>query len=333
MLGEPHGLYLFPPTRPTTPSQSSGPSYGPAQVLMDDNHDIHGPRVRRPSRGGSQVGTPNADSQDMAIQPANMQGFPVDSVCALSRVMSPNDPSTTILATANESLLLGMQCLCQACGQLQVDPAICAQCGVYGHPVCIGIEHFQGYAFCRGCMGDIVTHYALIQDANLRREWQLALASQVVSWKDRARDAIGASASIGIAVGGAAATAAGAAYALTQGIVQGVSSAASRGAQASILPPPMPDPSHTRPLAIRRANSTGDLEAMEVKSCPRCDMNAGKHTFSGTCKGLPQSVYFLPKGAKRNPDKSSASIDGNPRREEDQARSSDGNGLSAEENL
>ena len=87
MISEPQGLYSFPSTRPTTPSQSSGPSYGPVQVLLDDNHDIYGPRVLRPSRGGSQVGTPNADLQDMAIQPSNMQGFPVDSVCALSRYL------------------------------------------------------------------------------------------------------------------------------------------------------------------------------------------------------------------------------------------------------
>ena len=84
MLSEPHGLYSFPSTRPTTPSQGSGPSYGPAQVLLDDNPEFHGPRVRRPSRGGSQVGTPNADFRDMAIQPTHTQGFPVDSVCALS---------------------------------------------------------------------------------------------------------------------------------------------------------------------------------------------------------------------------------------------------------
>ena len=182
-----------------------------------------------------------------------------------------------MLAAANDTLLLGMRCACQECGQLQVDPAICAQCGIYGHPVCIGIEHFQGYAFCRGCMHGIVIHYATIQDANLRREWQLALSSQVASWKDRARDAIGASASSGIAVGGAAASVAGAALALTQGIVQGVSSASSRGGQAAIMPPPEPNPSHTRP--IRRANSTGNLGAVDIKFCPKCSMKAGKHTF------------------------------------------------------
>ncbi len=108
-----------------------------------------------------------------------------------------------------------------------------------------------------------------MNDAHLRQEWQLSLSQQVRSWRERARDAIGASASIGIAVGGAAATAAGAAIAVAQGIVQGGSSATSGGdGQALLPPPPQQDSSLTRPLVIRRSNSTGDLGTQIGELCP-----------------------------------------------------------------
>ena len=80
-----------------------------------------------------------------------------------------------------------------------------------------------------------------------------------MTWKEHARNAIGTSASIGIAVGGAAATVAGAMTGLAQGLVQGASSAMS--GQASIMPPPVPkkDSSWERPSSLRRARSDDDI--------------------------------------------------------------------------
>jgi hypothetical protein len=83
MLDEP-GMFSFPSTRPTTPGQTSGPNYGPVEVLMNvtPNYDLTS--VRRPSRGGSRSHTPNAELLDLKDLP-NTQGSPVDSVCALTR--------------------------------------------------------------------------------------------------------------------------------------------------------------------------------------------------------------------------------------------------------
>ena len=75
-----------------------------------------------------------------------------ESVTTLTRVMSPNDPANMMLE-ANQAVLLGLQCQCLVCNQMSPDPSLCANCGVFGHAICIGVEHFQGYAFCRGCMG------------------------------------------------------------------------------------------------------------------------------------------------------------------------------------
>ena len=73
------------------------------------------------------------------------EGLPESQLSQIgtTRVMSPNDPSNLMLE-ANQTVLLGIQCRCQACNAMSPDPSLCARCGVYGHPICIGIEHFQG---------------------------------------------------------------------------------------------------------------------------------------------------------------------------------------------
>ena len=159
-------------------------------------------------------------------------------------------------------------------------------------------------------MGAVVLQYAAMNDAHHRQEWQLSLSHQVRSWRERAQGAIGASASIGIAVGGAAATAAGAAMAVAQGIVQGVSSASASGGGQALMPPPLPrlPPPETlpntptsQPLAIRRSNSTGDLENLVREPCPKCDLNQSRapHTYRGTCRGFPAAVYFGRRGSRQ----------------------------------
>ena len=187
------------------------------------------------------------------------------------------------------------------CSYMTPDPSLCANCSIQGHAVCIGIEHFQGYAFCVNCMGQETSQYAAMSDALLRQEWHSSLLRQVSPWKERARNAVGASASIGIAVGGVAATAAGAALAVARGFVQRASSAVSgHGDQAALMPPPPPnpDPSFQRPRSLRRSNSAGDLAIVSGALCPACDLGQKRaHTYTGSCRGLPRSVYFQPKGS------------------------------------
>ena len=157
---------------------------------------------------------------------------------------------------------------------------MCAGCGAFAHPICIGIESFQGYEFCHSCMSEVVTQYAAMSNAHHRREWQVSLSNQLVTWRDRARDALGASTSIGITVGGAAATAAGAAITVAQGFVQGAAGAATGSGMQALPLPPVPDVSASRPLALRRSNSTGDL-ARDLEPCPKCDLGVtrARHTY------------------------------------------------------
>ena len=122
-----------PPHTPRTPG--SKPGYGPARP---SDHSPSDPlRERRPP-----------------ALPYGDQGLV--TVGALTRVMSPNDLSETVAIVrsgANKNLLLGMQTQCQVCNISTADPPLCANCGKYGHPVCIGVEYFQGYAFCLGVHG------------------------------------------------------------------------------------------------------------------------------------------------------------------------------------
>ena len=143
-----------------------------------------------------------------------------------------------------------------------------------------------------------MTVYLRFHELSQRQAWKVNLTQQLSSWKDVARDAIGTSASIGLAVGGAVSTVAGAVTGLAQGLYQGASIASSSG-QAAIMPPPDPDQdsSWERPVRIRRAGSTGDLTQLVEAKCPRCEYGFKKkpHTYGKGCLGLPASVYFPAK--------------------------------------
>ena len=54
---------------------------------------------------------------------------------AAARVMSP-------VAAPNEGILTGMHAMCQQCQQATYEPAVCARCGLIGHPVCLGLERY-----------------------------------------------------------------------------------------------------------------------------------------------------------------------------------------------
>ena len=83
---------------------------------------------------------------------------------------------------------------------------MCTQCDVYGHAVCLGVERFQGYPFCGNCMIQVIQQYAAFQDGVKREQWTRSLSDQIVTWRQRATEALGLSATVGVALGGAAAT-------------------------------------------------------------------------------------------------------------------------------
>jgi len=99
----------------------------------------------------------------------------ISSAISLTRVTSPtnvqsrnpvSDSSFQMIA-ANQTVLLGQQCICPVCENNTLDPSLCAQCSAFGHPQCIGTEYFQGYAFCQRCYQQVVTHFASLNDALL----------------------------------------------------------------------------------------------------------------------------------------------------------------------
>ena len=274
------------------PVHSIGPSWSPAEL----------PGVRRPSSILSPYGqsqTPSPSNQELVIVPNNSISQATSeigsSAYALTRVMSPNpNQANSMSLGTNHHLLLGFQGICGVCNLVTTDPALCANCGLYGHPVCIGIEQFQGYAFCHGCFQQVVGQYATILDLQQRQQWEQILSQQLINWRERARDALGASTSIGITVGGAAATAAGAAFAVAQGLVQGAHGAVTGTGARALPPPPVLDVSASRPLSLRRSNSTGNITSALAEPCPKCDLGQTRaaHTYRGSCRGLPASVYF-----------------------------------------
>ena len=113
-----------------------------------------------------------------------------------------------------------------------------------------------------------------------------------------ATQVMGASASVGVALGGVAGTVAGAAMAGVQGIVQGVSRVRT-GQQA--LPDvtdvaPLPDPVPEQPEPTTRAMTTDDIGSVSLPRCARCDGDKrSKHTYAGVCEGFPPQFYFGPR--------------------------------------
>ena len=258
----------IPMTQPTPPNPEIH-TYGP--VRTSPAGYPNSVQVRRPD----QVPIPYANPpEEVTTLSLHDQG----SVYASSRVMSPIDQSNAVIEAygANQSLVLGLQCQCMVCQQMVPEPSMCANCGIHGHAVCIMIEQFQGYAFCHQCFGDAVASFASMRDTQLRQEWQHTIQAKMLTWRECARNAVGASASIGISVGGAAATVAGAALAVAHGFAQGVSSVTSGGGiQAALPPPPLANPTFSRPLKLRRSNSIGELTVSafgDREPCPRCDL-------------------------------------------------------------
>ena len=164
---------------------------------------------------------------------------------AATRVMSPNTfgDYNVVPYGSNNNLIEDFQCQCQVCGNSICDPVLCGGCGTYGHPQCLKFQSVSDYGFCGHCFNFSQAQFHAMQSSQQLQVWKDGHANQVMSWKQKARIAVGISTSIGVAVGGAAAAAAGALVGVTQGFVQGMSGSSS-GAQEvhqmSALPP-VPD--------------------------------------------------------------------------------------------
>eukprot|EP00974_Lingulodinium_polyedra_P094096 9118240-Lingulodinium_polyedra.AAC.1 len=130
--------------------------------------------------------TPLAEPSEQIIplhqRPAPQNMFTqVTQENAVARVMSPSPPLEWGRVRAQ----------CTVCRCLVPDPALCANCGVYGHPSCLGIETFLDHHFCAQCIPGVTAEYAKFQDAQRREAWRRSLTEQVQSWQRRAIEAIG----------------------------------------------------------------------------------------------------------------------------------------------
>ena len=119
----------------------------------------HGAGIHGVSRdpGSSQIGhfvPPQRSVQsspdqvpDMIYPPGNAtlavrnQVPGLSSAVSLTRVMSPNTQDNQMIVPANSIVLLGQECICPVCDSYTPDASLCAQCGAFGHPNCIGTEY------------------------------------------------------------------------------------------------------------------------------------------------------------------------------------------------
>ena len=160
--------------------------------------------------------TPSLGADDIAIvasaQVSTTEALPVTGVMSPngSRALSPG-------SNAAEETVLDWRRVwapCTRCEALVADPSICAYCGIYGHALCLNIEEFQGYTFCRRCLPQVSAEYAEAHNAQIVASWKQKVTLQVLDWQRRAIRTIGLSTAIGVTVGSTLATVAGAAAGL-----------------------------------------------------------------------------------------------------------------------
>ena len=258
--------------------------------------------------------------EEVQIAPYNqvLQEFVDDEIgthgeLALTRVMSPNYYDQQAIEQMHEQL----QFPCVKCSGIVFGPTpMCSHCGRGGHVQCIGLSNFHGLLICSQWYQMVTLHYAELEKNQRHNEWMLYLAQQLGSMKTLATRVMGASASVGVAVGGAAGTVAGAAIAGVQGVVQGVSHA--RASQPALpdapalesseddVPPP-PEPFVEEVVAE-------ESTTVSKERCLRCDGNKRmKHTFRGLCEGWPAAFYFSNPGSKGSGKSRSLPVEDVPR--------------------
>ena len=81
-------------------------------------------------------------------------------------------PSTQLGYGAGQGWLTNMTPQCPSCGFGAMDPFICASCGKFGHPQCLGAELFQGIPICGNCFIQMMSEYSARENAAKREEWR-----------------------------------------------------------------------------------------------------------------------------------------------------------------
>ena len=232
------------------------------------------------------TGTPGggASGDHLALMPTGTGlGVPgAGGASAATRVMSPTQRSL------NEGILIGLHATCQVCTQGIYEPAVCAMCGRFGHPICLGMERFADYLFCGACVPQAIQQYAAARDQQHREQWRRELAEQIATWKSRTVTAIGVGSTLGLAVGSAVATAAGAAAGLARGAIAGATAVTSapRPALEDAAGADAPAPEPARPR-LRRSRSQDFSGNVHCVACWTPNTSHKAHTYCGDCAVVP----------------------------------------------
>ena len=133
-----------------------------------------------------------------------------------TRVMSP----TPIFGSGQGWLQVAAPC--PACKTNVSDPFICAGCGSFGHPECLGAELFQDLPVCGACFHAILAEFSARDNAIKREEWRRLKHEQLEFMKIQTIKILNVTTLMGETIGAASATMIGGAINLAKGITTGV---------------------------------------------------------------------------------------------------------------
>ena len=240
-----------------------------------------------PQVGPGPDGRPVTPSEPLTGSLSSYHIVPIQPT-ADARVMSPTDfPNADQLQLARlppsgahpqhdpngTMLCVGYTGACRGCGELTTDPAMCAGCGIYGHPWCIGLCLFQGYQLCPQCLGQARELHA-VQAAHY---WTAQMREQFHRAKMNAINAAGLTLTVSTAAAGGLATLAGVGVAAYQGTIQGVSAVPS----------------------ARRSNSPSSAAQPETGSA-RALQDSVPTTGGVAAKAIPRPSDLLPVSSSEN---------------------------------
>ena len=132
-----------------------------------------------------------------------------------TRVMSP-----TPIFGSGQGWLQGAA-PCPACKKNVSDPFICAGCGSFGHPECLGAELFQDLPVCGACFHAILAEFSARDNAIKREEWRRLKHEQLEFMKTQTIKILNVTTLMGETIGAASATMIGGAINLAKGITTG----------------------------------------------------------------------------------------------------------------
>ena len=85
------------------------------------------------------------------------------------------------------------------------EPTMCAACRRYGHPQCVQGDRLATFLFCQDCVAGARDYFHHFESTEAKHQWSESHRARILAIKQRVREAVNLSSTVGSVVGGLAA--------------------------------------------------------------------------------------------------------------------------------